>query len=516
MLDYLKQPEIVFILFAIILNVILLVKSKKLFSLIITNMIILCGCVLIILNILDVTLPMVGPFAFEFVIDVVCAIGLLIVILLLYVRDPNEELYKETLNTLDKSVIAYLDKEGNLIKFTQNCYDELKLNYNDNLKEVVSDLFLNNQKIDYQTLLEELKDNEGKEFKLTFSFDNALVKDNEEISLNLQKIAVENAGKLFGYVIVLLENGTKDNSQDGFSLVIDDLEVPYAYFNDDDKNVIYIINKSFRELLGIKGRTVTYSELRRLVFPEDLTSFDKAASEIAEDGTYNYRLKTANGYKIFTEVKVSNNNRITSIITFVETKEDQNISQNEIEDTINQMIQNNLEFAGVIISINGFLKVFNNYGVDVAKELRDKYLGFIKSEVLKQNDLLCKISDIEYLLLFRNPKDVDQIIRDCNNQTSVLLHYELDYNETKIETNNTLGIVYSNESIKTAKDFMHSLDSALAYANTEGYEKPYSIYNYSSKTLRERLTVNNLAKDYSFDKIKISLDNSFLDDEDDL
>ena len=140
----------------------------------------------------------------------------------------------------------------------------------------------------------------------------------------------------------------------------------------------------------------------------------------------------------------------------------------------------------------------------------------IKSEVLKQNDLLCKISDIEYLLLFRNPKDVDQIIRDCNNQTSVLLHYELDYNETKIETNNTLGIVYSNESIKTAKDFMHSLDSALAYANTEGYEKPYSIYNYSSKTLRERLTVNNLAKDYSFDKIKISLDNSFLDDEDDL
>lgn len=516
MLDYLKQPEIVFIIFAIILNVIFLVKSKKLLSLIITNVIILCGCGLIILNVLDVTLPKIGSLSIEFIIDVICAIGLVFIALLLFTRNPNEELYAETLNTLNKSIIAYLDKDGKLIKFTQNCFDELKLNYNEDLKEVVNDFYLNNQKIDYQNLLEELKDNDGKEFKLTFSFDKAFANETEEISLNLQKITVENEGKLLGYVIVLLDNKNKDNSLDGFSLVIDDLNVPYAYFNDDDKNVIYVINKSFRELLGIKGRTVTYSELRRLVFPEDLTFFDSAASEMAEDGTYNYRLKTANGYKMFSEVKVSNNNHVTSIIALMESKEDQVISQNEIEEAINQMIQNNLEFAGIIVSINGFLKVFNNYGVNVAKELRDKYIGFIKSEVLKENDLICKISDIEYLLLFKNPKDVDQIIRDCNNQTSVLLHYELDYNETKVETNNTLGIVYSNESIKSAKDFMHSLDSALAYANTDGYEKPYSIYNYSSKTPKVKLAINDLSKDYSFDKIKISLDNSFLDDEDDL
>lgn len=514
MLEYLQKPELIFILFAIVLSVLLLIKSKKLISLFITIFMVICGGVLIAAKLLEINLPSIASLSFELIIDIICALGLIINEVLLFKKGSSEKLFDEALTTLDKNVIAYLSKDGKLLNFTKNLYEELSIEPKNNLKDEF-DIYLNSHKIEYQDLLTEFKENDGNNFKVTFVSKSEL-EDFEEISFNLQKIAIEKEDKLFGYVIVALENEIKENAIDGFSLVIDELKIPYAYYNDDSKNVVYTMNNSFKELLGIRGRTVTYAELRYLVFPEDLVVFDRAASIMAEDNTYTYRMKTSNGYKLFSEVKLTKDEHVTSIITLSDNKDEMCVSKTEIESVISKYISDKKQFAGVIVSINGFVEVFNNYGADVAKELRDKYLGYLKSETLGEKDMICRISDIEYLLLFDSTNDVDEIVRDLNNNVSTLVHYEFKYGEATIETNNTLGIVYANPSIENVTDFMHSLDNALAFANTEGYDKAYSIYNYSSKLSKENVSKVVSIKDYSFEDIKISLDNSFLDDDDEL
>ena len=66
------------------------------------------------------------------------------------------------------------------------------------------------------------------------------------------------------------------------------------------------------------------------MFSEDLSVFDAAASEMASNNTYCYRLKTYNGYKMFSEVKLTKGNHVTSIITLVDSKEEQYVSKNDI------------------------------------------------------------------------------------------------------------------------------------------------------------------------------------------
>ena len=119
--------------------------------------------------------------------------------------------------------------------------------------------------------------------------------------------------------------------------------------------------------------------------------------------------------------------------------------------------------------------------------------------------------------LFKDVNVVDSIVRDVKNNISVLTHYEFNYDEELIETNNTLGIVYSNEFITNANDFMKALYTALSYANNEEYGEIYSIYNSSIKNNKlVKEDVCGLNEEYSFENIKISLDNSFLDDDDEL
>ena len=519
MLDYLKKPEVVFILFAIVLSVILLIKNKKLITLLATIVSSVLGVTLIVLKLVNVTLPNIGSLSIEFLCDILCAVVIIVSVILSFKKEAKDELFIETPNTLDKKVLAYLDKDGKLLHFTQNFYDELNLDIKDKINKNVSEFYFNNQLIEYQDLLSEFKENIGDEFKLTVVLKNYDLGNEEGISFNLQKVAVEKEDKTLGFVIIQLDASKKDDAVDGFSLVIDDLDIPYAYYNDDSKNVIYTINKKFKELLGIRGRTVTYAELRRLVYTEDLNVFDSASSSMAENNTYCYRLKTYNGFKMFSEVKLTKGDHVTTIITLVDNKEEQFISKSDMDQTIEKLIAEEKAFAGIIVSINSFVDVFNQRGVDVAKELKNKYIEFIKSEVLKETDLICKISDIEYLLLFKDVNEVNKIVRDVTNNISVLTHFEINYGEEIIETNNTLGIVYSNPNIKNAIDFMQALDMALAYANSEDYDQVYSIYNSyvnKGKAVINKNISNEINKEYSFEKIKISLDNSFLDDDDEI
>ena len=56
--------------------------------------------------------------------------------------------------------------------------------------------------------------------------------------------------------------------------------------------------------------------------------------------------------------------------------------------------------------------------------------------------------------------------------------------------------------MKTKKDFYSSLYQALSLANNSEYEKDYSIYTPAKE--------EKINDEYSFDKYKIDIDNSFL------
>ena len=143
MLDYLKKPELIFILFAIVLSIILLVKSKKVISLIITILITLCGGVLVVAKFLEISLPSIDSFSIELIADAFCALGLVIIAVSLFKKNSKESLFNEVLNVLDKKVIAYLNKDGKLLSFTNVFYEELNINKNDKLSKKYQILLLN-------------------------------------------------------------------------------------------------------------------------------------------------------------------------------------------------------------------------------------------------------------------------------------------------------------------------------------------------------------------------------------
>ena len=137
-------------------------------------------------------------------------------------------------------------------------------------------------------------------------------------------------------------------------------------------------------------------------------------------------------------------------------------------------------------------------------------MEYLQNEVLGKEDLICKISDIEYLLLFTQEDKFNSLVRDIQNKVSTVAHYEFNYGSEVISTTNSVGIVYKNENITNSSDFAKALDNALALANKDGKDDGVSLYIAEKKKESEsKLTKEN----YSFDKVKIDLDNSFLDDE---
>ena len=293
--------------------------------------------------------------------------------------------------------------------------------------------------------------------------------------------------------------------------MLDSVDAPFAYYNDDSRNVIFRTNKAFKSLLGVRGYNVTYTELRHLVYPEDLQIFDKATSEFASDDSYIYRMKTSLGLKKFKEVKVTKENHVISIIQMVNEINDKLLDKKIVLEKIDKLISDNQPFGGIMVSLNNFVDLFNERGPIIAKELASHYISYIQSEVLGKDDSVFKISDIEYVLVITDIDHLNALVRDIQNKVSTISHYEFSYGNEVIATTNSIGIVYKNENITNSTDFINALDNALALANKDGNNDGVSLFTQEKK---KEETESKITKDnYSFDKVKISLDNSFLDDD---
>ena len=511
MIDYLKTPIIIFILFALIINVIFYLKNMKRVSYLITLIIsFLIPASLIVLKILEISLPEVFGLKIEWLCGILAAILVALNGCLLKLNDKHSELFKQIPSALDRKILGYLDKDGKLIKFSSYFYDELDLVEKEQAKwyEHINKIYYNSEELEYKDLLKALEENDGSEAKISIALKNDDELD-EEISFNFAKVNVDMNDETIGYVMVI-KNEQSNNLVDGFGYLLDSVDAPYAYYNDDSKNVIFRTNKTFKALLGVRGYNVTYTELRRLVCPEDLQAFDRAASEFAGDDTYEYRMNTSLGLKKFKETKITKDNHVISIIQMVNDDANKLEDKKVVFDKIDKLIEDNAPFGGMMISLNNFVDLFNSRGPVIAKELATRFTEYVESEILGKDDSICKISDIEYLLVFTDIDKFNGLVRDIQNKVSTLSRYEFNYGTEVISTKNSVGIVVKNENITNSNDFIKALDNALSIANKDGEEDGVSLYTAVKKEETDKkLTKEN----YSFDKVKISLDNSFLDDD---
>lgn len=512
MLDYLKTPAIIFILFTVIINFVLSLKTtKKTITIVLIFVSVIIPICLIILNVLQITLPKIGSLEFEWICAMAEGAITLYNAITNIIGDKHFELYKEIPTSLEHKIIGYLNGDGKLIRFTSYFFDEIDIDIKDSKKwyENVNKIFYNSDEVNYKELLEALELNDGSEAKITIELKN----DDEfedEVTIDFVKVNIDKDDNTIGYILIAKTEQEK-NMIDGFGYLLDDIDAPYAYYNDDSRNVVFRTNKSFKALLGIRGYNVTYSELRRLVYPEDLNSFDRASSELSSDDTYIYRMKTSLGLKKFKEIKVVKDSHVISIVQMVNESNDKLLDKKIIFEKVDQLISSGKPFGGMMISLNSFVDLFNNRGPIVAKDFANRYVEFLQSEILGKDDLICKISDIEYLLVFADTSKLDSLVRDIENKVSTIIYYEFNYGSEVINVKNSVGIVYKNEYITNSNDFINALDNSLAEANKDGKEDGTSLYVAEKKEKDDsKLTKEN----YSFDKVKISLDNSFLDDED--
>ncbi len=150
------------------------------------------------------------------------------------------------------------------------------------------------------------------------------------------------------------------------------------------------------------------------------------------------------------------------------------------------------EFGAILLNF----KNKDNYDV------KNNYLQNVKTELLKENDYLIEADDNKYVLYILDINRFSEIIQCIKQDKSILVKNVISVNEQEYQIENTIGIVYSSD-IKTKEELQDALNQSLALADSDGYEKCYSIFSPKKEETLE----------YSFEKIIVDLDNSFLNEE---
>lgn len=415
----------------------------------------------------------------------------------------NNEIYTLAPSYLGRPIYAYMNRDGKILSYTEDFFSEVNFSFKNEKKwyKKAYDFTIDDAKYKYNDFLLKLKEQEDNSVKWTFKVKK------EDFSLEVEKNTIEKNDDIIGYVFTSPHTAKASDGSDGFIEVIGQLSTPYAYYNDDKRGVDFVINKTFKELLGLRGQSVGYEDLKKYVYGEDIQSFENSVNTIDGENVFIYRLQTNDGVKSFKEIKKYNEDKVTIIITLNNQVEEKQNTKQDLFAFYKNALQDEKEFGACLISINGINSIIDQFGVDVTKELVNKYVEYLEKTILGKNDIFTKISDMEYCIAFSDVLVFDGIVRDISKGTSNLLKYNIQYNDVRYELNNIVGLVYS-EHISSSEELMNALDEALAFANQESYDKNYCIYSPSRKHEETKIT------EYKFeDLIKIDLDNSFLDDD---
>ena len=435
-------------------------------------------------------------FAFVFIV---------ILLLLVYLIESSKlvKIYKGIPEKTSKIIYGYLDKKGNLISFNEDFFNDINVSITKaNWKKNISNIFYNGKKVSYKKFLELVK-HSNEVINFTFEVEG------KNYNITFKKTPIFNKREVCGYVLF---NELYTNDQNTYLLdMMEEIQIPVAYFSGKASNINFILNDSFKERLGVKEEKMTYSDLKRFVFEEDLEMFLNASKELVNDIRIQYRLKTVKGLEYFEEVKNLRNEDVTTIITLIEVNEEMDwVENNVLTDEVQNLIEQGVEFGGIILSYSSLLEEASEKKNPLAKDIIKKHLKEIKKTLLDEGDLISKVSEFEYIILFNNKEKLDNVVNEVYNGKSILLDFEVGFAGEIVSLMNKLGITYSSDDYETPDDFIKRLNSSLALANNEDYYKNYSIH---TTTVKEEVEVlDNKEEEYSFEKCLIDLDNSFLDD----
>lgn len=435
-------------------------------------------------------------FAFVFIV---------ILLLLVYLIESSKlvKIYKGIPEKTSKIIYGYLDKKGNLISFNEDFFNDINVSITKaNWKKNISNIFYNGKKVSYKKFLELVK-HSNEVINFTFEVEG------KNYNITFKKTPIFNKREVCGYVLF---NELYTNDQNTYLLdMLEEIQIPVAYFSGKASNINFILNDSFKERLGVKEEKMTYSDLKRFVFEEDLEMFLNASKELVNDIRIQYRLKTIKGLEYFEEVKNLRNEDVTTIITLIEVNEEMVwVENNVLTDEVQNLIEQGVEFGGIILSYSSLLEEASEKKNPLAKDIIKKHLKEIKKTLLDEGDLISKVSEFEYIILFNNKEKLDNVVNEVYNGKSILLDFEVGFAGEIVSLMNKLGITYSSDDYETPDDFIKRLNSSLALANNEDYYKNYSIH---TTTVKEEVEVlDNKEEEYSFEKCLIDLDNSFLDD----
>ena len=435
-------------------------------------------------------------FAFVFIV---------ILLLLVYLIESSKlvKIYKGIPEKTSKIIYGYLDKKGNLISFNEDFFNDINVSITKaNWKKNISNIFYNGKKVSYKKFLELVK-HSNEVINFTFEVEG------KNYNITFKKTPIFNKREVCGYVLF---NELYTNDQNTYLLdMLEEIQIPVAYFSGKASNINFILNDSFKERLGVKEEKMTYSDLKRFVFEEDLEMFLNASKELVNDIRIQYRLKTVKGLEYFEEVKNLRNEDVTTIITLIEVNEEMVwVENNVLTDEVQNLIEQGVEFGGIILSYSSLLEEASEKKNPLAKDIIKKHLKEIKKTLLDEGDLISKVSEFEYIILFNNKEKLDNVVNEVYNGKSILLDFEVGFAGEIVSLMNKLGITYSSDDYETPDDFIKRLNSSLALANNEDYYKNYSIH---TTTVKEEVEVlDNKEEEYSFEKCLIDLDNSFLDD----
>ena len=435
-------------------------------------------------------------FAFVFIV---------ILLLLVYLIESSKlvKIYKGIPEKTSKIIYGYLDKKGNLINFNEDFFNDINVSITKaNWKKNISNIFYNGKKVSYKKFLELVK-HSNEVINFTFEVEG------KNYNITFKKTPIFNKREICGYVLF---NELYTNDQNTYLLdMLEEIQIPVAYFSGKASNINFILNDSFKERLGVKEEKMTYSDLKRFVFEEDLEMFLNASKELVNDIRIQYRLKTVKGLEYFEEVKNLRNEDVTTIITLIEVNEEMVwVENNVLTDEVQNLIEQGVEFGGIILSYSSLLEEASEKKNPLAKDIIKKHLKEIKKTLLDEGDLISKVSEFEYIILFNNKEKLDNVVNEVYNGKSILLDFEVGFAGEIVSLMNKLGITYSSDDYETPDDFIKRLNSSLALANNEDYYKNYSIH---TTTVKEEVEVlDNKEEEYSFEKCLIDLDNSFLDD----
>lgn len=423
---------------------------------------------------------------------------IIVMILVIYLFETASylKLYRALPSNLGKAIYGYLDKNGDLVSFSDELYTLINVPKGKNLKKAIKAIYFENEKITFKKFLELLKTKNG---TINFVFEI----DEETHNVTLKKSKVLCNDKLIGYALMEQSEEFKTDNAKEFMEMIDELEAPCAYYYGKSKDTNFSINHTLQVLLASKDRKMTYDGIKKYVFEEDLEKFFASVNENANDIRTQYRLLTTQGLMSFEEVKKFNDGKVTSIIMHIETIDEKVFIENqELDVNINNLIEEGTNFGGVIVSFKSLMDNEIVISKNIIQDVIKKYFKIVRKEMLSIDDIIGKINEFEYVIIIKDIEKLNSFVNNICNENTPLLKYELTFCGQLININNKLGISYYNDLMKTKKDFYSSLYQALSLANNSEYEKDYSIYTPAKE--------EKINDEYSFDKYKIDIDNSFL------